>query len=154
MDLRKIKKLIDLLEESNLAEIEIKEGEESVRLATLQADAVKQERQATFGRIAAGLVHDLAHPIQNIGNNCKLMLKMYEDPEYRPRRRKVSARDGGCSPARAFAAGRGRAGRRSCRLCSSATASSSWALLSERTQAARSSIQRHRARHLSRSPPP
>jgi acetyl-CoA carboxylase biotin carboxyl carrier protein len=35
MDLRKIKKLIDLLEESNLAEIEIKEGEESVRLARL-----------------------------------------------------------------------------------------------------------------------
>ena len=33
MDLRKIKKLIDLLEDSNLAEIEIKEGEESVRLA-------------------------------------------------------------------------------------------------------------------------
>ena len=33
MDLRKIKKLIDLLEESNLVEIEIKEGEESVRLA-------------------------------------------------------------------------------------------------------------------------
>src|SRR5688572_7894285 len=33
MDLRKIKKLIDLPEESNLAEIEIKEGEESVRLA-------------------------------------------------------------------------------------------------------------------------
>ena len=33
MDLRKIKKLIDLLEESNLCEIEIKEGEESVRLA-------------------------------------------------------------------------------------------------------------------------
>ena len=33
MDLRKLKKLIDLLEESNLAEIEIKEGEESVRLA-------------------------------------------------------------------------------------------------------------------------
>ena len=35
MDLRKIKKLIDLLEESNLAEIEIKEGEESVRLARI-----------------------------------------------------------------------------------------------------------------------
>ena len=33
MDLRKIKKLIDLLEESTLAEIEIKEGEESVRLS-------------------------------------------------------------------------------------------------------------------------
>ena len=37
MDLRKIKKLIDLLEESNLAEIEIKEGEESVRLARVPA---------------------------------------------------------------------------------------------------------------------
>jgi len=33
MDLRKIKKLIDLLEASNLSEIEIKEGEECVRLA-------------------------------------------------------------------------------------------------------------------------
>ena len=33
MDLRKIKKLTDLLEASNLSEIEIKEGEETVRLA-------------------------------------------------------------------------------------------------------------------------
>ena len=32
MDIRKIKKLIELLEESNLTEIEILEGEESVRL--------------------------------------------------------------------------------------------------------------------------
>ncbi len=40
MDLRKIKKLIDLLEESNLAEIEIKEGEESVRLARLPQGGV------------------------------------------------------------------------------------------------------------------
>ncbi len=35
MDLRKIKKLIDILEESNLSELEIKEGEESVRLSRL-----------------------------------------------------------------------------------------------------------------------
>jgi acetyl-CoA carboxylase biotin carboxyl carrier protein len=35
MDLRKIKKLIDLLEESNLAELEIREGEEIVRLSRL-----------------------------------------------------------------------------------------------------------------------
>lgn len=40
MDLRKIKKLIDLLEESNLAEIEIKEGEESVRLARVPQGGV------------------------------------------------------------------------------------------------------------------
>ena len=40
MDLRKIKKLIDLLEESNLAEIEIKEDEESVRLARMPRGGV------------------------------------------------------------------------------------------------------------------
>jgi acetyl-CoA carboxylase biotin carboxyl carrier protein len=33
MDIRKVKKLIELLEESNLTEIEIVEGEESVRLS-------------------------------------------------------------------------------------------------------------------------
>ncbi len=33
MDIRKIKKLIELIEESDIAEIEIKEGEESVRLS-------------------------------------------------------------------------------------------------------------------------
>lgn len=33
MDIRKIKKLIELLEESDLAELEIQEGEESVRLS-------------------------------------------------------------------------------------------------------------------------
>ncbi len=39
MDLRKIKKLIDLLEESNLAELEIKEGEEVVRLSRVPKSA-------------------------------------------------------------------------------------------------------------------
>jgi acetyl-CoA carboxylase biotin carboxyl carrier protein len=33
MDLRKIKKLIELLEESNIGELEIKEGEKSVRIS-------------------------------------------------------------------------------------------------------------------------
>jgi len=33
MDLRKVKKLMELLEESGIAEIEIKEGEESIRLS-------------------------------------------------------------------------------------------------------------------------
>ncbi len=33
MDIRKVKKLIELLEQSNLAEIEIHEGEESVRIS-------------------------------------------------------------------------------------------------------------------------
>ncbi|MBM4226584.1 MAG: acetyl-CoA carboxylase biotin carboxyl carrier protein [Gammaproteobacteria bacterium] len=35
MDLRKVKKLIELLEESGIAEIEIKEGEESVRISRM-----------------------------------------------------------------------------------------------------------------------
>lgn len=33
MDIRKVKKLIELLEESNIDELEIKEGEESVRIS-------------------------------------------------------------------------------------------------------------------------
>jgi acetyl-CoA carboxylase biotin carboxyl carrier protein len=40
VDLRKIKKLIDILEESNLAELEIREGEESVRLSRVPKGAV------------------------------------------------------------------------------------------------------------------
>ena len=43
MDLRKIKKLIDLLDESNLAEIEIKEGEESVRLSRMPKNMPAQQ---------------------------------------------------------------------------------------------------------------
>jgi acetyl-CoA carboxylase biotin carboxyl carrier protein len=35
MDIRKIKKMIELLEESGIAEIEIKEGEESLRIARI-----------------------------------------------------------------------------------------------------------------------
>ncbi len=41
MDLRKIKKLIELLEESELAEIEIHEGEESVKLIRHHATPVQ-----------------------------------------------------------------------------------------------------------------
>ena len=53
------------------------------RLVELQDDVRKKERQAMFGRIAIGLVHDLSHPIQNIGNSCKLIVKMFDDHEYR-----------------------------------------------------------------------
>ena len=40
MDIRKVKKLIELLEESNIDEIEIKEGEESVRISRNGAKAL------------------------------------------------------------------------------------------------------------------
>ena len=63
------------------------------RLVELQEDVRKQERQAMFGRIAAGLVHDLSHPIQNIGNSCKLIQKMFEDAEYRETFKKTVERE-------------------------------------------------------------
>ena len=37
MDIRKIKKLIEMLEESHLAEIEIREGEESIRISRVSS---------------------------------------------------------------------------------------------------------------------
>lgn len=46
MDLRKIKKLIELLEESTLTEIEITEGEESVRLSCQSAHAAPVQTAA------------------------------------------------------------------------------------------------------------
>ena len=42
MDIRKIKKLIELLEESGIAEIEIKEGEEAVRISRMPVGAEAQ----------------------------------------------------------------------------------------------------------------
>lgn len=46
MDIRKVKKLIELLEESNIDEIEIKEGEESVRISRNGAQAMSMAAQA------------------------------------------------------------------------------------------------------------
>ena len=40
MDIRKVKKLIELLEESGIAEIEIKEGEEAVRISRMPTGPV------------------------------------------------------------------------------------------------------------------
>jgi len=41
MDIRKVKKLIELLEESGIAELEIKEGEESVRISRQSSSFVQ-----------------------------------------------------------------------------------------------------------------
>ena|SRR5689334_21466499 len=63
MDLRKIKKLIDLLEESNLAEIEIREGEESVRLARVpQGSLVAAAPQVLHAAPAAPAPMPMASP--------------------------------------------------------------------------------------------
>ncbi len=57
MDIRKVKKLIELLEESGIAEIEIKEGEESVRISRQQTafamHPAMQYAQAPVQNIAA-----------------------------------------------------------------------------------------------------
>jgi acetyl-CoA carboxylase biotin carboxyl carrier protein len=50
MDIRKIKKLIELLEESGIAEIEIKEGEEAVRISRMPAGVVTH---APIAQVAA-----------------------------------------------------------------------------------------------------
>jgi signal transduction histidine kinase len=63
------------------------------RLVELQDDVRKKERHAMFGRIAIGLVHDLSHPIQNVGNGCKLILKMWDDAEYRESFRRTIERE-------------------------------------------------------------
>tara|TARA_Y100001970_G_scaffold74631_1_gene94552 strand:+ start:1892 stop:2350 length:459 start_codon:yes stop_codon:yes gene_type:complete len=56
MDIRKVKKLIEMLEDSNLEEIEIQEGEESVRL-------VKSNRQ-NQGHQAQSIVIPQASSVQ------------------------------------------------------------------------------------------
>ncbi len=46
MDIRKIKKLIELLEESGIAEIEIKEGEEALRISRMPSGTVTHQLPA------------------------------------------------------------------------------------------------------------
>jgi len=57
MDIRKVKKLIELLEESDIAEIEIHEGEESVRISRASAFP------AQTAQVAAAPVPTAAAPI-------------------------------------------------------------------------------------------
>jgi acetyl-CoA carboxylase biotin carboxyl carrier protein len=52
MDIRKIKKLIELLQESDLAEIEVQEGEESVRISRV-------------GKTVQTMVTPIVHPVTN-----------------------------------------------------------------------------------------
>lgn len=45
------------------------------QVAALQATLRTHEKQVRLGRVVAGLVHDLSHPIQNIANNVSLLLR-------------------------------------------------------------------------------
>ncbi len=86
------------------ARVDIKTGDEfgdlgqafntmGEQLIELTENLKRQERQAMFGRIAAGLVHDLSHPIQNIGNSTRLLLRDDVDAESRDMFRRTIERE-------------------------------------------------------------
>jgi acetyl-CoA carboxylase biotin carboxyl carrier protein len=78
MDIRKVKKLIELLEESGIAEIEIKEGEEAVRISRMPTGSAVVHPMAPIGaampphaapaegpKIAPAAAEDAARPKPN-----------------------------------------------------------------------------------------
>ena len=66
MDLRKLKKLIDLVEESGISELELTEGEESVRISR-QGQAVQQTQQYTIPQQPApSIQNDIPTPTANV----------------------------------------------------------------------------------------
>ena len=73
MDIRKIKKLIELLEESGIAEIEIKEGEEALRISRMPTGA------------AAALHHHHAAPMAAPAEMPKATPAAAEPPAAKPR---------------------------------------------------------------------
>ncbi len=62
MDIRKIKKLIELLEESNLNEMEIQEGEESIRLSRGSAAPVQYAAPAAVAAPVAAPAAEASAP--------------------------------------------------------------------------------------------
>ena len=66
MDLRKIKKLIEMLQESDLNEIEVKEGEESVRINRKKGD-VEIPQQTVAPRVQSKeIVENVDEPEENL----------------------------------------------------------------------------------------
>lgn len=65
MDVRKIKKLIDLLEDSNVAEIEIKEGDDSVRISRTSSAQAPLITAANVAPPPSGSYLPPAAPAQN-----------------------------------------------------------------------------------------
>jgi len=64
MDIRKIKKLIELLEESGIAEIEIKEGEEAVRISRMPTGAAAMHAMHAMPTYAMPMGAPVAAPAQ------------------------------------------------------------------------------------------
>lgn len=53
------------------------------RLRDLEMEIRRNERSLFFGKIAAGLVHDLRHPVRNIENSSRLLTRIFNDEGYR-----------------------------------------------------------------------
>jgi len=68
-------------------------NEMTEKLIQLNEEIKRNERAVTFGRIAAGLVHDLRHPIRNIENSSKLISIKHEDKEYREKFKQIVERE-------------------------------------------------------------
>ena len=60
MDLRKLKKLIDLVQESGIEELEITEGEERVRINSGNKAPISSYTQAPMAHVAAPIVQPVA----------------------------------------------------------------------------------------------
>ncbi len=73
MDLRKIKTLIDLVQESGIAELEITEGEEKVRISRHGTSAVPQYIQSAPAQISAPApaIAAPAAPVEVAGHTLK-----------------------------------------------------------------------------------
>ena len=63
MDIRKVKKLIELLEESGIAEIEIKEGEEAVRISRMPTGGVVTHVAPAMRQAPAAVAAPAAAPV-------------------------------------------------------------------------------------------
>ena len=68
MDLRKLKKLIDLVEESGIAEIEVTEGEEKVRITRATAAQPVFAAPAAIAPVAAAPAVSAAPAVRDLSN--------------------------------------------------------------------------------------
>ena len=66
MDLRKIKKLIEMLQESDLNEIEVKEGEESVRINRKKGDVEIPQQIVAPQMQSKKIVENVDEPEENL----------------------------------------------------------------------------------------
>ncbi|MCI0529267.1 MAG: ATP-binding protein, partial [Nitrospira sp.] len=63
------------------------------RLSHLEEDIRRNERAALLGKIASGLVHDLKHPIKNLENASRLLIRDTDDIKVREFFQRITKRE-------------------------------------------------------------